>query len=175
VIKTILLAVDLGVHTPYLLQHAANLSKQYQAKLIIVHAIEPLGTLGHALLHTYLNPETTEELTTTGMDSLIKQIRATVIDSITEDYMEGEIDLHWLGDVIVRSGAPTDIILNCAAEVDADLLVLGSQSPGSSGDRLGSVSQKVLGRSKWPVYIIPSHYFAWQTPVGQDSQPQVRF
>ena len=53
-IKTILLATDLSVFTSCVLNHASELAKQHNAKLVVAHAIEPLGTLGHALLHAYL-------------------------------------------------------------------------------------------------------------------------
>ena len=101
-IKKILLAVDLGIYTPHLLQHAASLSSQYQASMVVVHAVEPLGTLGHALLHTYLKPETTKAITTVGTDSVVEQIRTQVIDILTDEFMSGGIDLPRLENVIVK-------------------------------------------------------------------------
>lgn len=161
-INKILLAVDLGVYTPHLLQHAASLSNQYRASMVVVHAVEPLGTLGHALLQTYLKPETTKALTTTGMDSIVEQIRTQVIDILTDEYMNGEIELPRLEGVVVKPGAPEEVIISTAQEVGADVIILGSHSAEGSGSHLGTVPQKVLSNSKWPVYLIPHAQPIWQ-------------
>ncbi|MFT6221374.1 MAG: nucleotide-binding universal stress UspA family protein [Candidatus Endobugula sp.] len=155
VIKKILLAVDLGIYTPHLLQHAASLSSQYNASMVVVHAVEPLGTLGHALLQTYLKPEATKEITTVGMDSVVDQIRTQVIDILTDEFMSGGIDLPRLENVIVRPGMPVDVILDTAKDINADVIVLGSHSSEMHDSNLGTVPQKVLSHSKWPVYLIP--------------------
>lgn len=168
-IKTILLAIDLGIYTPLLLQHAASLSKENDANLVVVHAIEPLGTLGHALLHTYLRPEVTAQLTTTGMDSIVRQIRSSVIDSLTDDYMDGQFGLLALKEVVVLPGSPVDVILQTAEDTQADLLVLGSRTVDNQGSGLGSVSQKILSISKWPVYIVPHSPPHWH----QNEPPQI--
>lgn len=172
VIKKILLAVDLGVYTPHLLQYAASLSSQYHASLVVVHAVEPLGTLGHALLKTYLKPETTRQLTTTGMDSVVDQIRSQVIDILTDEFMSGGIDLPRLEDVIVKPGAPVEIILETASDINADVIVLGSHSSENHDSSLGSVPQKVLTYSKRPVYLIPQPHPVWQQK--QYSKPSAR-
>ncbi len=172
VIKKILLAVDLGIYTPHLLQHAASLSNQYRATMIVVHAVEPLGTLGHALLQTYLKPETTKALTTTGMDSIVEQIREKVIDILTDEYMSGEMELPRLEGVIVKSGQPVDVIMETAQEINADVIILGSHSPDASNSNLGSVSQKVLNSSKRPVYLVPHAQPVWQQYTS--SGPEMR-
>jgi nucleotide-binding universal stress UspA family protein len=162
VIKKILLAVDLGIHTPHLLQHAASLSNQYRASMVVVHAVEPLGTLGHALLQTYLKPETSKALTTTGMDSIVEQIRSRVIDILTDEYMAGDMELPRLEGVIVRPGAPVEVITEVAEEIHADVIILGSHAPEMTGAHLGTVSQRVLACSKWPVFLVPHAQPIWQ-------------
>lgn len=155
-IKTILLATDLSPYTSCLLQHAAELSKQHNARLIIVHAVEPLGTLGHALLNAYLKPETTRLMTTTGMEVMMNEVKSQVIDNLTEEHLDGSVDLLQLGQVIVRSGMPADIILAVAEEEEADMVILGSHSPQVPySNELGSVAQKVIKGAAAPVYVIP--------------------
>ena len=171
-IKKILLAVDLSVYTPHILQHAASLSNQYRASMVVVHAVEPLGTLGHALLQTYLKPETSKALTTTGMDSIVEQIRTKVIDILTDEYMSGEMELPRLEGVIVRPGAPVDVIMEVADEMNADVIILGSHAPEVTGGHVGSVSQRVLACSKYPVYLIPHAQPVWQN--HRKSDPEAR-
>jgi len=161
VIKTILLATDLSIFTPCLLQHAADLAKQHHAKLIVAHAIEPLGTLGHALLHAYLKPETTHALTTTGMEAMVKEVKNQLIDSLADEHIDGGVDLLQLGEVIVKTGNPVDVILNIADDKEADLIVVGNNSPDvRSPPSLGSVAQKILNCAKVPVYVVPNSPFS---------------
>ncbi len=169
-IKRILLAVDLGVYTPYLLQHAASLSKQYQASIVVVHAVQPLGSLGHALLQTYLKPETRKVLTTTGMDGVVEQIRTKVIDILTDEYMSGDMELPRVEGVVVKPGEPEEVIFDTAAEKQVDMIILGSCSSDPSGSHLGAVSQKILGASKWPVYLVPYPYPVWLQSSGRNDE-----
>ena len=162
VIKTVLLAVDLTSATPSLLYHAVELTRQHDAKLIAVHAIEPLGNLGHALLEAYLNPEACHKLTTTGMDAMVQEVKNQVINTLTEEYLSGDMSGLNLGEVIVRTGYPSDVILHSADEVGADLIILGSHScHNSSPSALGTVTQKVLAVAKVPVFLVPYANPAW--------------
>ena len=171
-IKTILLAVDLSVFTSCLLHHAADLAKKHQAKLIAVHAVEPLGNLGHALINAYLTLESRRALTTTGLDAMIKEVKSQVIDALTEEYMNAGAEHLNLGEVIVKSGNPADVILQAADEADADLIVLGSHSPNLSiPASLGTVAQKVLSFSKVPAYIVPNSDIGYQQ---SDNRSQMR-
>jgi nucleotide-binding universal stress UspA family protein len=157
VIKPILLAIDLSVFTPCLLQHGAELAKKHDAKLIVVHAIEPLGMLGHALINAYLDPDKSREITTKGSAAMVSEVKLQVIDALTDEFVDGSIDLLKLGEVIVKTGVPEDVILEAAGAIDASLIMLGSNSPNLKMPTvLGSVSQKVLSRSKIPVYMIPN-------------------
>lgn len=160
VIKTILLASDLSISTSSLLKHASELANQHNAKLIIVHAVEPLGSLGHALLNAYLKPETTRLMTTTGLEAMLNEVKTQVIDTLTEEHVDGSVDLLQLSEVVVKSGMPVDVILNVADEVNADLIILGSHCPDmSSSGYLGSVAQKVLTSAAVPVYVVPYRPF----------------
>lgn len=155
-IKTILLAADLSIFTPCLLQHASELANQHKAKLVVVHAVEPLGTLGHALLNAYLKPETTHLMTTTGLDAMMSEVKAQVIDILTEEHLDGSVDLLQLGEVIVKAGTPVDVILRVAEDIQADLIITGSHSPTvSNTSSLGTVTQKILNCAKVPVYVVP--------------------
>lgn len=176
-IKKILLATDLSAFTPCLLRHSAEMAKKHNATLIVVHAVEPLGTLGHALLSAYLKPETSEAITTTGMDVMVKEIKSQVVDTLTDEYMDGEIDLLQLGDVIVKVGNPVEVILETADSSGADLIMVGSHSPGVAAQQadasmsLGTVAQKVLANAKVPVYVVPHIPLIYRNEVGQTQIP----
>jgi len=119
-LKTVLLATDLSRYAPTLLMHAADLANQQDAELMVIHAVEPLGNVGHALMNAYLKPEKTHEMTTEGLDSLLLGVKSQVIDSLTDEHMEGYVDLARLAQVLVELGPPAEIILQTAKAVRAD-------------------------------------------------------
>ena len=49
-IKTILYATDLSQGSPYIFRYALTLARQHQAKIVVVHAIEPLTPFGQSLV-----------------------------------------------------------------------------------------------------------------------------
>jgi nucleotide-binding universal stress UspA family protein len=59
---------------------------------------------------------------------------------------------------IVRDGPPVDAILACAADIGADLIVLGSHGRDGLGHLLfGSTAERVLHKAPCPTLIVPSH------------------
>ena len=61
-----------------------------------------------------------------------------------------------VSNIIVREGNPVEEVLRAAEEEACDLLILGSHGKGFLKQTfLGSVSHKVLDRSRKPVLIIP--------------------
>ena len=59
---------------------------------------------------------------------------------------------------IVRDGPPVDAILACAAELAADLIVLGSHGRDGLGHLLfGSTAERVLHKAPCPTLVVPLH------------------
>ena len=60
-------------------------------------------------------------------------------------------------EILIKDGDFGDSILDAAEEINADVIVLGTHSR-SGWDKLlmGSVAEKILGKSKIPLFIIPS-------------------
>ena len=166
-IKQILLAVDLSANTIDILRQAAELSRHYGAKLTIIHVIQPLGALGHALLHTYVKPEEREEMTTTGVKSIIDQLKNDVIDTLADEIVDGKSEVINIHEVIVRTGTPVEVILQTAEDIEADMMVLGTQNSGLPG-QLGSVAQKVVNLSEIPVMLVPNHHFNLDFPTPSE-------
>ena len=71
--------------------------------------------------------------------------------------MDAEIDNLPLGEVIVKSGNPVDVILEAAQDIQSDLIVMGSHcSKANVPMSLGTVAQKVLNYSKVPTFLVPN-------------------
>lgn len=73
----------------------------------------------------------------------------------------------------VRSGTPLRVILQTAADLDADVLVLGTHTQRSALDRLvlGSVAQRVLQQARCPVMVAVPKAYAEQAARNEIEPP----
>ncbi|GAB1259930.1 universal stress protein [Aurantivibrio plasticivorans] len=155
-IQTIVFATDLCVFTPYVVNHVLELAERLQAKVVVVHAIEPLGTLGAAMVKNYL-PES-EDLQSQDARTMevISSLRERIIDIIADEFLDADAQYSQNTEVVVVPGKPADVILEVAEARDANLIMVGTHSPDFvHGYSLGSVANRVLQLSKVPVYTVP--------------------
>lgn len=155
-IQTIVFATDLCVFTPYIAQHVLSLAENLKAKIVVVHAVEPLGSLGTAVLKTYLPKEADQELQNEGMGIMLATIKERLIDMLADEFLECNLTFNQVMDVVVEPGNPTEVILRCVEEKQADLIIMGTRSPNLVHSfSLGSVTSRVLQLAKVPVYTVP--------------------
>ena len=167
-IQTILFATDMGIHTHYLLHHVNALASQYDARIIVVHAIEPPGHLGDAVVQTYLSSDVQREFKREGISRILDGVKSRILDVLEDEFIDGQQGLSKIRDVRVLEGKPVDVILREASECRADIILLGSHGPSTdSPHMLGGVTSRVLQLSRVPVYMVPLiRNFATQAKVG---------
>ena len=154
-IQTILFATDMGLHTHYLLHHVNEMAGQYKAKVVVVHAMEPPGCLGDALVKSYQGGGNSE-LTQEGISRIAAGVKTRIIDILEEEFMDGQQGLSQIRDVRVVAGKPVEVILQEARHCDADLIILGGHGQDTSSPHLlGSVTSRVLQTSRVPIYMVP--------------------
>lgn len=152
----IVLAADLSVYTPYIVQQVLTLANSLQARIVVVHAVEPLGSLGNALVETYLPAEDSQALAAEGMDVLLATIKERLVGMLADEFVDQNLALGQVLDVAVESGRPADVILKHARRTNADMIVMGSHGPHLDyGRTLGSATSKVLQLSRVPVHVVP--------------------
>jgi nucleotide-binding universal stress UspA family protein len=153
-IKKILFATDLGKNAYHAFLYAFYLAQEHKAKIVILHAIEPLP-------HFAVGFKDFEEMVKHNRQERdIKEIKkrlhvfcekvGTQMDTLCSDF---------LSNILVPTGYPVEEILNTAEEEGCDVIILGSHGKGFLKQTfLGSVSRGVLERSRKPVFIIPLPY-----------------
>ena len=155
-IQTILFATDLCVFTPYLLKHVTDLAQRWGARVVVVHAVEPLGSLGTAVVNAYLPDQISRQFEEQGLDALLVSIKDRLIELLADEVLSENDDFGVINDVVVEIGKPEEIILGLIQTLGADLVVMGSHAPDRFGpSTLGSVVTKVMNQSKIPVFLIP--------------------
>lgn len=153
-IKKIVFATDLGVLGPYVLCHALELSKQFGAKVDIIHVIEPMGIFAESILDIFLPPEDLDHLRKEGVYDVMKTIKERISDTMASEFA-GD-DESFLGEINVVRGQPAEAILEYVDDHHIDMIVMGTHGEHSEViGGLGSVASKVLQRSSVPVLMVP--------------------
>jgi nucleotide-binding universal stress UspA family protein len=144
-IRRILCPFDFSACAVRALRQAVRLGERYDATVVALHVIPTslpapgrLGALTNpALLDPHLHERTLADL---------------------RRFVAHAAGPKRAVEVEVRDGAPARLILQRAAELPADLLVLGSHGRGGFGKWvLGSVAQRVLRKARCPVLTVPAH------------------
>lgn len=156
-LKNILYATDLSLYGPFILEHVGELATRYQARVTVVHAVEPVSILADALLSTYVPEASMNALKHHGYEAVLTTIRARIRQAFADDCMDYPGTTNWIKDVQVIGGDPAQVILDQADRLQADLIVMGTHGgQGDSRTAIGSVASKVLQLSRIPIYLIPT-------------------
>ena len=162
-IRKILYATDLSKNSSYAFYHAINLARRFDARITILHAIEPIPVYVEAYVVSVAErvEEEDRQKTIGYIESRLQEFCKRVESQI------GAPCLLLVSKILVRLGHPVEEILKVAEEEGCDTIVLGSHGKGFLKQAfLGSVSNGVLHRSKKPVFIIPIP--SEQEPAGWD-------
>lgn len=156
-IKKILLGADLGPFTSHMLVHADALTRSFDARLHVVHAVSPLGELASAVLRSHCSDQVKKEvLGTAHVTGLMETIREEIFEAFADTTFTETSLVNRICEVVVAPGSAANLILVEAERSGADLIVVGSHGTESIDGRiLGSVAAKVLQLSKIPVMLIP--------------------
>lgn len=155
-INTILYATDLCAFGAYSLMHVESLSTQYDADVIVLHALPPIGNYASAMVKTHCTSDETHQLLDHDQAGLCSAMRETIYDGLLKEEGACLEFVKRVTDVIVDIGAPANVILSHAERLNVDLIVIGSHGVDAiDGAVLGSVASKVLQLSKTPVYMVP--------------------
>lgn len=135
--NNILLAFDGSTHAQKAARLAADLARQYQAALCVVHTYDPVPDyLGEPYLQEVISKRTE------AADRVMEQAQALL----------GELSRV---ETEVLEGPAAEAILRVAQVRQVDLIVMGTRGLGQlSGLLLGSQSQKVVTHAQCPVLLV---------------------
>ncbi len=154
-VKTILYATGIGAGAPYVFRYALSLAHQYKARIVAVHAMEPMSNFAQSLVELHISHERSEEIHAGARDHAkarlndrINRLIAKEIESIPEGR-----DL--VSEIRILEGQPAVVLLEQAKAVGADLIVMGSHRHTVLGDAmLGTTTHKVLHSTPLPVVVV---------------------
>ncbi len=155
-IKTIVFATDLGAFTAHSLLHVESLAKQFDAKVVILHALAPMGEYASAFVQSHYPDADPKAWLDGDQPETLATLKEQIFESLLRDPAAERALVDRVVDIVVTVGSPASVILQTAQKLSADLIVIGSHGVDAiDGSVLGSVASKVLQLAKIPVYMVP--------------------
>lgn len=144
----ILVPVDLSAHSKQALWHAVALAQRYDARIDLVHVVEPFSSYDPAEPYQAALPSDA---------NVLPAVEENVRDELQA--LAGELPLpDEKVRVYVGQGAPVPFIVDVATDEDVDLIVLSSHGrTGLERFLLGSVAEKILRTAPCPVFVVKSY------------------
>jgi nucleotide-binding universal stress UspA family protein len=153
--KTILYATDLGEHMRPVFRHAIGLARQYDAKIIMIHVVEPLGPTGEWMLRAYM-PKSAGSFTKDKLEKILKKMKKRVEEFYQEELSDQDKKVGLVSNIYAVSGDCAEQINSHAESLDVDLIVMGTHTDDGFGHGLlGSTARKLTHISKRPVLVVP--------------------
>ncbi|QLQ33537.1 MAG: universal stress protein [Candidatus Thiothrix singaporensis] len=154
--KTILYATNLGAHMRPVFRQAINMARIHQAKIIMLHAVAPIGTTGQAILSMYLPDREVHEIEQESMNQVIETMRERLKNYCAEEDDVCKDKDELIDKIAVSAGNPADVINHYATTHNVDLIVIGTHTRQSKDGLLGSTARYVTQHSKTPVLVVPN-------------------
>jgi len=142
-IRKILCPMDLSDVSRHAIGHAALLARWYNARITALHVWNP--AVISSTDFAFVGSPSAVAFDGGEMKEISRQLGRCLAASGAAD-----------AEILVQSGRPANQILECAAAVPADLIVMGTHGAGGFEHLvLGSVAEKVLRKATCPVMTVP--------------------
>jgi nucleotide-binding universal stress UspA family protein len=155
-IKNVLYATDLSKNSAYAFRYAVNTAQKHDAKIHILHVIEPISPQARAQVLMFVQEEKLDKLHKDHKEDLRLRIEERLKLFAERELKDDPETLKRVVGIHVVEGDPATVILTKTDELGCDTIIMGTHGKGAiSHTLLGSVSERVLRRVHKPVYIIP--------------------
>lgn len=155
-IKTILYTTTLSSHTLPVFRFTIGLAKQHEARIVLLHVVEPLNNTAQFLIESCLSSDMVEKLQREATDGILEKIHKR-LEKFCADELGATLErTEIIAEIRVVSGSAPETILQEADRCNADLIVMGTHT-GSTlrTNLLGSSTRRVTLLSQRPVLIVP--------------------
>ncbi|PLX85441.1 MAG: universal stress protein [Desulfuromonas sp.] len=160
-IKTILYSTDLGAGAPHVFRYALSIAQKHDARIAIVHAMEPLSTFGQSLVELHISHEQSEEIHRQAREKVKGDIEGRLETFCALELCGDPEGRERVSEIRIVEGQPAQEIVRLAGELKADLVVMGTHRHTAVGEALlGTTAHKVLHSCELPTLLvrIPNGY-----------------
>ena len=155
-IRKILYTTDLSENSAYAFRYAINSAQKHDARITILHVIEALPKMARALVESHLGEDKHRRI----LEKTVEATKDTIRERLklfSETELKNEPECAECVDAVeVCEGFPPEVVLRKADELGCDAIIMGTHGKGVMEHTfLGSTAQRVLRRTRKPVFIIP--------------------
>ena len=142
--KSIVVGVDLNEADEAVIQEAVSLARDTQATLHLVHAFPAETSVMDYVVYVPVDPEK--------RNAAISDVQEK-LESLASELQDKGVQARGR----IRFGHPHDEVLEYAEEVQAEVIVVGTQSRNAvSRALLGATADKIVRRSPIPILVVPT-------------------
>jgi len=155
-IKTILYVSDIEDGSRPAFRMAVSLAKQYDAKIVFVHVLEPLPDSVRVTLESTMSRADYQKMRSEGLIQW-KETIARRIDNFCSSELAA---LDWQPKVesLLLEGVIHRTIVDAAVTKEAELIVMGTRTHSATKQFfMGSTANKVMHHTDIPVLVVPLH------------------
>ena len=143
--KKVLFCTDFSENADYAFEFAYGIAKRDEGLLYIFHVI-PYNP-NQAYAETFVSKK--------DLENIQKSIEEDLADNYKKHYVK-KIDNGVRFEIVTRSGREDNEIIKFAKKENVDIIVMGTHGrTGIEHVFFGSVAEKVIRHSPFPVFIIP--------------------
>ncbi len=155
--KKILYATDLGRNMRPVFRHAIGLARQYEAQIVMLHVVEPLGAAAKWALEAYLPKNTDLDLREGNGLRKVLAVMQQRLKKFYEDEMSSDPDKDDLvSDIVVVAGNTAEEIQAQAKKLEVDLIVVGTHTSSGMGHGfIGSDVRRLIHITDRPTLVVP--------------------
>ena len=155
-IQTILYATDLGENTRTVFRLAVSQARRYNARLLILNVVEPLGSTGTAIIANYLSGAAADKINRDGAREILEIMKQRLKVYSQEEMATFGLDWTPATEILVATGNPGEVILDVAKKYDADMIVMGTSTRSFLGNAvMGTTARRVSRHSTVPILLVP--------------------
>jgi len=139
-------------------RYALEMAKKHEAKIIMLHVIEPLTSGALVAIDLYMPGIHAKEALKDGMKKTLNKMQQRLNNFCEDEKIDDPEDCEIISKVKVVTGHPGESIVEQAKKMSADLIVLGTHAkPSKSSHLIGSTARNVTQYSTIPVFVVPVH------------------
>jgi nucleotide-binding universal stress UspA family protein len=137
-------------------RYAVSLARQHQARIILLHVIEPLGGTARSLVKNMMPEGQFDQLRQEGLGRLRQQVADRLQAFCRDELGESPEHADEIASIHIEEGDSAEVILQGVGRFGVDLIVMGTHGRrGLNKLLIGSVATRVVQRSSCPVMLVP--------------------
>jgi nucleotide-binding universal stress UspA family protein len=154
--QNILVATDFTPNSDHAFKYAMLMAKQHEAKIHLLHVVPQVDTSMRNYFSIIKGQDWMAEFEEKHAVEAHQEIKKALDEFAEKELANAPKDIELFAGSIVTIGSPVNSILKTADQLDADVIVTGTHSKGALEHALlGSVAEKVLHKSKRPIFVVP--------------------